>query len=649
MQPRYSHRFLVLLCLCLLQAFASRSSAQDYEQKLPGKKLLRIGSELVSRMLDSASIADADLPSRVPTWQNTGLDGLVFNIASDHSAISGSTRLMNGQWWNVHPSITRTYAELIPDIQAFQSVTDWGRLTDNFLWSSYAVWDTPSYVKTQDWFSDADWATIINNVTIQARVALECGFTGVLLDVEQYEHHGGGAWRFPFDYDYYSSYASSPQSFQQCYDKIEQRGQQYAQALCSEYPGLTLIIIPAFYRPGGMLPTELLYPAFIDGVLAGLDPCATLVSGIEVTYGLMAYSEIDTIYDGVISQHIARSQTPQLVQDKLTAMVGINVDDPVAQFTPEEYERAIRNALAVSAQYAFSYGEPSNFLAVPPSPETLPYLQANIDAHNPPASDPYAGSVYDESFVEGIFDDTQSAFANETGSVGSPGDCAYIDVAEEALEITNVTNNDGWLLATLDTPVSGGSEIVIESVVSVTQGGSLSHHAYIMQPRMATDEAIALTIKACEVDTTHWDLDIWNTDYAEGSVQPGLSLNKAAPGQTIYYTVSQHILPGATHAVVSVNDVPVGTYACQRPGNDLLSVRVGNGHPDYGFYNALISDVRIGNPICGSSGTVYLQSDLTKDCRVNLLDFALIAGEWLYCTDPADSNCDQYLPLAVPQ
>jgi len=46
--------------------------------------------------------------------------------------------------------------------------------------------------------------------------------------------------------------------------------------------------------------------------------------------------------------------------------------------------------------------------------------------------------------------------------------------------------------------------------------------------------------------------------------------------------------------------------------------------------------------VCGALGTVYLSTDLNKDCYVNLADFALFASRWLWCTDPQDPNCDQY-------
>lgn len=45
---------------------------------------------------------------------------------------------------------------------------------------------------------------------------------------------------------------------------------------------------------------------------------------------------------------------------------------------------------------------------------------------------------------------------------------------------------------------------------------------------------------------------------------------------------------------------------------------------------------------CGDPGTQYLDYDYNTDCYVNLVDFAVFAGVWLQCTDPAQAACDQY-------
>ena len=45
---------------------------------------------------------------------------------------------------------------------------------------------------------------------------------------------------------------------------------------------------------------------------------------------------------------------------------------------------------------------------------------------------------------------------------------------------------------------------------------------------------------------------------------------------------------------------------------------------------------------CGDLGTMYLPSDLNKDCKVNFADFAGFAERWLQSTDPNDSSDIEY-------
>jgi len=47
-----------------------------------------------------------------------------------------------------------------------------------------------------------------------------------------------------------------------------------------------------------------------------------------------------------------------------------------------------------------------------------------------------------------------------------------------------------------------------------------------------------------------------------------------------------------------------------------------------------------GADVCGDWG--YKRSDVNKDCIVSLEDFADLASNWMYCSDPAESTCDQY-------
>ena len=51
-----------------------------------------------------------------------------------------------------------------------------------------------------------------------------------------------------------------------------------------------------------------------------------------------------------------------------------------------------------------------------------------------------------------------------------------------------------------------------------------------------------------------------------------------------------------------------------------------------------------GPQYCGDSGTVYLDTDLLPDCRIDLSDISVIAENWLFCTEPSDENCASGLP-----
>jgi hypothetical protein len=365
------------------------------------KKMLRVASELISRMLGAKSIAQANLPARVKQWQQTGLDGCVFNITSSERGNLDRYHMMHGQWWALVP---RTYEELQPDIKAFQAVKDWGRLTDNFLWSSYAVWRDGPRTKVQDWFNDDHWKIILANVALQARVAKECGFKGILFDVEQYEgHHALGGWHIPFSYPNYSEDGyklngeSKPRPFDEVAAKIKLRGKQYAQALCAEYPGLKIILIPGLYEWATRLgdgPMENnhcgLYPSFIDGMLTGLDKKATIIGGSELTYSKTRLRDMANIrkeFDQAIDKLCGESKN---LQKRLSFSAGVwvdaerkwsDTDESINARNVEEHQEAVKAAFTVSDEYAWLYGEQSKYLGDNPTPLMKRYFKAGVDVH----------------------------------------------------------------------------------------------------------------------------------------------------------------------------------------------------------------------------------------------------------------------------
>jgi len=360
-----------------------------------GKKLIRVASELCSRLLDVPSMSEADLPAKVKIWQQTGLDGMVFSMAS-HDKSKGYHR-MTGQWWNLVP---RRYEELLPEVEAFQSVKDWGHLTDNFLWSSMTVWGNP--VRCQDWFSDEHWEIILANVRLQARVAKECGFKGILLDTEQYRQ-GLGHWYIPFSYKEYASKAmEKPRTFAECRTMVRKRARQYAETICSQFPNLTLFVIPGLYETvstAGMSPDDKaladcivgLYPAFCDGLLLGLNKQASIVAGTEATYLDSRLKKMMLIRNACKVKSLTLSTVPELASKRISFAVGIwadangqwsDTDVDINQRPPKIHKLAVYNALTASDDYAWLYGEKSKFLTTKPTPLMCEYFQANVDAHH---------------------------------------------------------------------------------------------------------------------------------------------------------------------------------------------------------------------------------------------------------------------------
>lgn len=46
--------------------------------------------------------------------------------------------------------------------------------------------------------------------------------------------------------------------------------------------------------------------------------------------------------------------------------------------------------------------------------------------------------------------------------------------------------------------------------------------------------------------------------------------------------------------------------------------------------------------VCGDPEFIHYAGDVDKDCRVGVSDVMQLANEWMACSDPTDSSCDQY-------
>jgi len=373
-----------------------------------GKKLIRGAREIRHASQAMMEIKDPEkkaafLQEKVASWQDKGIDGVMFF-------------LHHGRWWQVPGP---TYDELKPEIDAFKSVKDWGRLTDNFMWTYSTVW-TPDG-KVQDWFDDGDWQAVCANTRLAARLAKECGFKGILLDWEQYGGRGKGIWKYPFSYKRYADEGykaageAEPRSFLEIAARVRQRGNEYGEALTSAYPDIVLMVAPSLYggiyketvtETGGDLSASGsgLLAAFIDGLLLGLGKQASLVAAFEGTYLDSTYRDMLIARDRELRLSLVLSKAPELARKRISFCAAIWTDAGFAPLTltedgfkgidfsatdlrvnqrdPERHKHAAHNALAVSDKYAWLYGE-KPWITLEETPLMRQYWQANVDAHEP--------------------------------------------------------------------------------------------------------------------------------------------------------------------------------------------------------------------------------------------------------------------------
>ena len=362
-----------------------------------GKKLIRGARETRHVSQEMMEIEDpakkaAFLQEKVASWQDKGIDGVMFFL---HHA----------RWWQVPGP---TYDELKPEIDAFKSVKDWGRLTDNFMWTYSTLWVDG---KVPDWFSDEDWEGVCANTRLAGRVSKECGFKGILLDWEQYGGRGHGVWKYPFWYKRYADEGyktvgeAAPKSFLEVAAKVRQRGREYAEALTTAYPEIVFMVAASLYadsyreavtETGGDLRAGscALTPAFVDGLLLGLGERATLVSAFEWTYLDSTYQDMLMARDLALRQSLVLSTVPELARRRITLTTAIwtdagwgddrfsPTDVRANQRDPERHKHAAHNAMAASDKYAWLYGG-MPWITAEATPLMRQYWQANIDAHEP--------------------------------------------------------------------------------------------------------------------------------------------------------------------------------------------------------------------------------------------------------------------------
>ena len=205
------------------------------------------------------------------------------------------------------------------------------------------------------WFSD-DFDIVLHNMRIAARVARESGARGIMHDVEPY---GGQLWR-P---ERLKLAGEQGKTFEQIWRQVRMRGEQVMQAMQSQYPDMTLMLIVGHERARPDSETYRLTGAYLDGLFAAAGPDVRIVNGFE-NYRLASRNDFLEAYWFTHCWSRQRCAVPDKYAQKISAgfpvwpeVDGWDKTNPTAKFPPDRYERVLTNALSVADHYVWVYSE----------------------------------------------------------------------------------------------------------------------------------------------------------------------------------------------------------------------------------------------------------------------------------------------------
>jgi hypothetical protein len=350
-------RITVLVLACLLAGCASVPSGPE----IRAKKLIEFGWD---------EPGTSFMRQHVHEMEAMPFDGCVFHI--EYKKGDGSA----GQFiWELWGTRRFAYAELMPAIGDLQA-THFERFTDNFLRVNVVPGDV-------DWFDD--YAAILDNVRLAATAAREGNVAGILLDAEQYHS--------PL-FTYRQQRDAGTKSWEAYARQARLRGREVMNALQDGYPRLTILLtfgyaVPWLESRKGAAPLTdieygLLVP-FLDGMVDAARPGTRLVDGYEPTYyhnrDVTKFASAYRIVKQDVLPIVADPKRYQRVMsvgfglwlDFDSTAIGWNEADGSKNFyTPEDFERSVRAALAASDRYVWIYTQVPQWWSDSGSPLKLP-------------------------------------------------------------------------------------------------------------------------------------------------------------------------------------------------------------------------------------------------------------------------------------
>lgn len=210
------------------------------------------------------------LRRHINAMEQTPFDGCVFH--AHFTGPDGQTGNFTWSGWGQRAFAEAELEAALDDLRA----TPFRRFTEDFLRFN----TTPADV---DWFDD--FAPILANARLAARVARRGKCRGLLLDIEQYQGKL---------FDYRAQRDAKTKPWDEYAAQVRRRGREVMEAFQEGYPDLTVLLTFGYSLPwapsegGKRAPAEcgygLLAP-FLDGMVEEARGKTRLVDGYELSYG----------------------------------------------------------------------------------------------------------------------------------------------------------------------------------------------------------------------------------------------------------------------------------------------------------------------------------------------------------------------------
>ena len=222
------------------------------------------------------------------------------------------------------------------------------------------------------WWAEG-FDAVVHNMGVAAEVARRARMKGILLDWEQY---AGDVFSFGKLKDAHEQGKTIGQTRVQ----VRKRAELLMQAVNGVYPDMTIITIFNLYTDQ----TNLLWNAFVDGMVAASGPRMRLVEGNEQGYQATSTAEFQALYDWDYLEAPKFSAVPEKYLRQVEVGFGVWMDrngwgkDPELNESSAAWQCRLESALTVADSYVWVYAVEPRWLSGNNIPQA--YMNATFRA-----------------------------------------------------------------------------------------------------------------------------------------------------------------------------------------------------------------------------------------------------------------------------